>query len=284
MAKVIVIGGLVLVAWCQSGCAHPEVEGKIDPSSVESALQLRAVVTPSTAPVVGPTEDWPFKKKTPSGPSPEATAAARKWLKASGTPLTADEFAKAAGACDVEKVKLFVAAGIGEAERQKALDYRLSVATTNSRCDDVVSELAKSGVKLNGDHLLQAVVAGQRDNVSVVLGSGVDVNYAASDGSTAAITAARVRNMGVMELLRDGGADLIRGDRNGTTPLMVSTDLGDIGMVRFVLATPHLEVNRRDSAGRTALHLARLSRSARRLPQVRWDDLIDVLEKAGAAE
>jgi hypothetical protein len=65
---------------------------------------------------------------------------------------------------------------------------------------------------------------------------------------------------------------------------MVSTDIGIIEMVRFLLATPHLEVSRRDSAGVTALYMARLNRSARRLPQVRWDDLIDVLEKAGAVE
>jgi len=275
MAKVVVIGSLVLVAWCQWGCARPTAEDKKDPP--------RVAVAP-TAPVPRPTDEWPFKKKEPSRPSPEAAAAARKWLEVSGTPFTADEFARAVGACDVEKVKLFVAAGIGEAERQKAVDYRLSVATTDTRCNDVVSELARSGVKLHGDHLLQAVVSGQRDNVAIVLGSGVDVNYAAFDGSTAALTAARVRNMGVMELLRDSGADLNRGDKKGTTPLMVATDLGDIDMVRFLLATPRLEVNRRDGAGVTALHMARLSRSARRFPQVHWDNLIEVLEKAGATE
>lgn len=248
------------------------------------ALALVAGCAPPQA-----TAQEPSRPSGASTPDGSAAAAAKAWLEASKIPLQPEEFGRAVDACDVEKVKLFLAAGMDPNVRVSSIGTAVGLAITkaqvnNVNCQTVFSLVVQGGGKVGGDELLAAASSGNRSYVEVVLGRKVDVNYATEDGTTAAMLAAGTTSLGVMETLRDAGADLNKQDSKGLTALMHAVEAGDADMVRFLMATPGLDLAVKDRFGRTALALARFQDSARTGQPSRWHDVLQLLLDAKAPE
>src|SRR5262245_40378812 len=94
--------------------------------------------------------------KTPAAAKDEAAAAAKKWLEVSKIPFEPQEFGRAVDACDVEKVKLFLAAGMDPNVHVSSLGTAVSLAITksqvnNSNCEMVFSLLVRGGGKVGGE-------------------------------------------------------------------------------------------------------------------------------------
>jgi hypothetical protein len=222
--------------------------------------------------------------------SDDAAATARRWLEISKVAFTPEELGRAVGACDVEKVKLFLSAGMDPNVHVSSLGtaVQLSISraaySTEESCPQVFGLLVRAGGKIGGEELLEVAGLGNRSYLEVAVGSKVDLNATGANGVTAAMLAAGTRNLGMMETLRDAGADLNRQDDQGKTALMYAVEKGDPDMVGFMIATPGLDLGRKDRFGRTALAQARFQDQARMGAPSPWHDVMDVLVKAQAPE
>ena len=91
------------------------------------------------------------------------------------------------------------------------------------------------GLTAQGSGLLETIKQGDIVALRVLLGQGVDVNVAQSDGTTALHWAAHRGNAEAVELLIAAGADARRANRYGVTPIALAAENGDVAVTRQLL-------------------------------------------------
>ena len=121
--------------------------------------------------------------------------------------------------------------------------------------------------------LIEAVAAGKRNIVALLLERGARVNVSARrDGLTALEQAVRSNRADLAQMLIDAGADVDKTGKDGQTPLMVAAKLGNAGIVQ-VLIDAGAYLNDTDATGRTPLTLAE---------ERRHKQTVELLRAAGA--
>jgi ankyrin repeat protein len=121
--------------------------------------------------------------------------------------------------------------------------------------------------------LIDASWAGKQDVVLYLLDSKADVNGTNSGGLTA--LSAAIKHEQVALLLLDRGANPNVVDPTGSSPLIESAWLGNVPLVKALLAKGAVPNYRRSSDGMTAMKIAVLAKKA---------DIIQILKAAGATE
>ena len=121
----------------------------------------------------------------------------------------------------------------------------------------VLLVLGLSGAALGADHATLADAAEQRDQARVhaLLKTGVDVNAAQSDGTTALHWAAYHDDAETAALLLRAGAKVNAVNRYGLPPLSVACSSGSGGVVKLLLAAG-ADANAAMAGGETVLMLA----------------------------
>ncbi len=121
--------------------------------------------------------------------------------------------------------------------------------------------------------LIEAVTAGSKDVVALLLERGARVNTTPIRANQTALEAAvRINRMDIAQLLIDAGADVDKAGTDNETPLMIAAKLGHTNMVQLLIdAGAYL--NDTDNTGRTPLMLA---------VERRHRSTVEVLEAAGA--
>jgi len=105
--------------------------------------------------------------------------------------------------------------------------------------------------------LIEAVRAGKRNIVALLLERGARVNVSGKrDGLTALEEATRGNRADIAQMLIDAGADVDKTGKDGQTPLMLAAKLGHANIVQ-VLIDADAYLNDTDATGRTPLTLAR---------------------------
>ena len=125
---------------------------------------------------------------------------------------------------------------------------------------DVVKVLVEHGVNTNARELLYygrrtpLMIAAECDNKEIsrlLVENGADVDGKDDLGQTAIF---RTRRLAIVEILVDGGANVNVQDKYGRTPLMIHAVNGNNDIVSYLI-THGADVDRKDNAGQTALHL-----------------------------
>ncbi len=121
--------------------------------------------------------------------------------------------------------------------------------------------------------LIEAVRAGKRNIVALLLDRGARVNVPAKrDGLTALEEATRANRSDIAQMLIDAGADVDKTGRDGQTPLMLAAKLGYANIVQLLIEAGAY-LNDTDATGRTPLTLAQ---------ERRHKLTVDLLVAAGA--
>ena len=93
---------------------------------------------------------------------------------------------------------------------------------------------------------------GNKDIVSYLVAHGADVDRKDTVGWTALHISGHLT---IVKILVDGGANVNVQDSDGHTPLMIHAENGNKDIVSYLI-THHADVDRRDTAGWTALHIS----------------------------
>jgi Ankyrin repeats (3 copies) len=209
--------------------------------SVDKPLDLsssRGQYPPISLKVTGEDEGKPSPPKLAN---PET---ARRHLAQLDIPYNRRSFIEHAGKCNVEAVRLFLAAGMSPNAKDKGGDTPL-IAAAGQGCGEVVKALLDAGADPN--------LANQ--SMTSALGA------AATGGSLAAVTA-----------LLDKHADPNAKDSEGLTPLILASGNGHLSVVKALLGAS-ADVNARDNKGMTALDYA---------IQTGEQEIIELLRRSGA--
>ncbi len=105
---------------------------------------------------------------------------------------------------------------------------------------------AVANLKTGETVLMQAVSRGSKKAVALLIEAGADVHATDVSGKT---LWAHVKDVSIMELLKNGGLDINARNDNGDTPLMIDFDLGPF----YWLIRNGADVNARNDKGETAL-------------------------------
>nr|MDT0252022.1 ankyrin repeat domain-containing protein [Endozoicomonas sp.] len=182
--------------------------------------------------------------------------------KSTAEKMTPEALYKAAESGDVDRVKLFLRAGL-DPDNYMPGRTPLGVAVAKGH-SQVVNVLINHGVNLNKrdfagwTSLMDAAHRGYRDIVVELLQADADpdikVNSKCSDKSTALLFAASRGHLDVIRELLAYGADPDIANKCGTTALFYAED--DTVEMAELLVEKGININARDCFGRTALELA----------------------------
>ena len=146
--------------------------------------------------------------------------------------------------------------------------------------NDLVRRLLDLGAKVNvrsengGTALMFATLGNDLGTLDTLLLGGADVNAVGGFDWTALMIAAVKGDETAVERLLHYGAEVNRADIYGWTPLMRAVYESRFRVVVTLLSSPVLDLNARNDAGATALHLAAFRGSA---------DIVEALVSHGSA-
>ena len=107
------------------------------------------------------------------------------------------------------------------------------------------------------DKLIEYAEEGKSELVRLLIAAGADVNKGNDDGSTPLCqAAANNRTECVKLLLAAPGIDVNKANKHGWTPLFVASWHNRVGCVKLLLSAPGIDVNKADKRGQTPLHNA----------------------------
>ena len=119
-------------------------------------------------------------------------------------------------------------------------------------CVGILMYVGVRDVQAQDTRLVEAVKAGDRVAVGILLTEQVDTNTAQPDGATALHWASYHDDLGLVEQLLDGGAKIDAANDYGITPLSLACENGAATMVGHLLAAGDSPDNPR-STGETPL-------------------------------
>jgi len=151
--------------------------------------------------------------------------------------------------------------------------------------------LIASGANINGQTkygetaLMEAVEMKRVENVKLLIEAGADKDFPRYlTGETALLRSLKFcegDNLEIEKMLITSGADLLRADPSGVTPLMAATSCGHVEFVELILQRAASSINTTDNYGKTALaHL----RTNYRGNNSSWRKIAIMLIEAGATE
>ena len=154
-----------------------------------------------------------------------------------------------------------------EQKKQQSLDILRKIASsddstlTQDKLALIEDKLALNKISGKQDLLLFAVKSGYLKAVQTLLeATGIEVNKANEDGSTALMIAAKNGHAGVVQtLLEARGIDVNKASNRGFTALMIAAQNahnGHVGAVQTLLEARGIEVNKASNRGFTALMIA----------------------------
>ena len=161
------------------------------------------------------------------------------------------------GKLDVVRVLLENGAKVNAKNKNNETALYLAMYRTNF---DIVRLLIENGADVNchsnrnkgRSALVLAVYYAPLDIIRLLIENGVKVNTTETDGTTPLMVASQVKDLEYARLLLDAGADVnaVKPD-NGMTPLMYASALGNLGVLRE-LAERGANMNAEDKYGKTA--------------------------------
>ena len=101
-----------------------------------------------------------------------------------------------------------------------------------------------------------AINRGDNDTVIELCQNGIDVNFTKIGSTTHLMSAARLGNSSIIQILLKYGADINKADPERITALMLASDYGHIKAAQCLLNNPAIEINKQTVWGVTALMMA----------------------------
>ncbi|MDR2897270.1 MAG: ankyrin repeat domain-containing protein [Spirochaetaceae bacterium] len=150
---------------------------------------------------------------------------AHKKLYAQGIPLTEDCLATYVAKGDLDRVSLFIAAGMSADARNSDGTPMLCIAARSEQVKMIKLLIAKGADidAVSGDRgysaVMDAVWKSSYDIAKILVDAGANLNFVSRDGQTALVLAVGSGNESVCELLSTHGADVNMKDRMGMSAL-----------------------------------------------------------------
>ena len=136
------------------------------------------------------------------------------------------------------------------------------------------SEIERKGTVYSEEAFLHEVKTGNRGEVEVFIRAGININAKDKDGSTPLLIASEKGDIEIARLLLENGADPNASDIDGYTALMFTSYSGNLEIAKLLVGNG-ADVNARDKDGWTALMFASVEEKA---------DVVDFLRKHGAGK
>ena len=133
-------------------------------------------------------------------------------------------------------------------------------------------KIERKGLSYSHEAFLDEVRKGNRENVELFLGAGIDIDARDRDGRTALMIASERGKLKIAELLIRKGADVNGKDIGGYTALMYVAYEGDLEIAKLLIRNK-ADVRARDKDGWTALMFASIGKNP---------DMVELLKKSGA--
>ncbi len=125
-----------------------------------------------------------------------------------------------------------------------------------SKAEVAAAESAEAMQNALNAELIEAVERNQMVECLNRIGRGANPNIKDSDDTPLLLIAIRQKQHKIMKTLLESGADCTATDASGIFPLAQVILNGSDGSLPEILLTPGIEINQKDGAGRTALHMA----------------------------